>query len=172
MPKDYLEKELPLQAKSSFIIISLVVALIINLFPLQEIVFLLRPDFVALTLLFWNINQPHQVGISSAFVLGIIMDVCNSSILGQYALAYCFMSFLAIILHRRLVLFSIFQQAPQIFWILLLTQLVIYIAGTLVGSYHSDWFFFLSSVTGALIWPVIALILGISQKPETDPNAL
>lgn len=172
MSKDYLEKELPLEAKSRFIFISLVIAFIINLFPLQEIIFLLRPDFVALTLLFWNINQPHHVGMSIAFTSGIIMDVCNSSILGQHALAYCFMSFLAIILHRRLVLFSVFQQAPQIFWILLLTQVIIYISGTLTGSYHSDWYFFLSSVTGALIWPVIALILGIAQKPETDPNAL
>lgn len=172
MPKDYLEKELPLQAKSSFIIISLVVAFIINLFPLQEIIFLLRPDFVALTLLFWNINQPHQVGMTLSFLSGIMMDVCNSSILGQHALAYCFMSFLALILHRRLVLFSIFQQAPQIFWILLLTQFTVYISGTLTGSYHSDWYFFLPSVTGALLWPIVALILGISQKPETDPNEL
>lgn len=115
MSKDYLEKELPLEAKRRFIFISLVIAFIVNLFPLQEIIFLLRPDFVALTLLFWNINQPHQAGMSVAFTSGIIMDVCNSSILGQHALAYCFMSFLAIILHRRLVLFSIFQQAPQIF---------------------------------------------------------
>lgn len=52
MSKDYLEKELPLEAKRRFIFISLVIAFIVNLFPLQEIIFLLRPDFVALTLLF------------------------------------------------------------------------------------------------------------------------
>lgn len=94
MSNDYLEQEITLHAKNSFIFLSLLIALLFNLLPLQETILLLRPDFVAITLLYWNINQPQRIGMTVSFVAGLIMDVSNSSILGQHALAYCLLTFL------------------------------------------------------------------------------
>src|SRR5690606_14504746 len=84
MPNDYLSEELALEVKSSFIFFSLFSALLFNLLPLQEIILLLRPDFVAITLLYWSVNQPQRIGMSLAFIAGLVMDVSNSSILGQH----------------------------------------------------------------------------------------
>ena len=172
MSNDYLGQELPLEARSSFIFFSLLIALLFNLLPLQEITLLLRPDFVAITLLYWSINHPQRIGMSLAFIAGLVIDVSNSSILGQHALAYCLITFFGMILHRRLRLFNVFQQAPQIFWMLLITQFAVFLTGTLGGTYFPDWYYFLPSVTGALLWPVIAFLLGIPQKPKSDPNEL
>lgn len=169
---DYLGQELPLEAKSSFIICSLLIALLINLLPLQEIILLIRPDFVALTLLYWSINHPQRIGMSLAFIVGLVMDVSHNSILGQHALAYCMIAFFGIILHRRLRLFNVFQQVPQIFWMLLIAQLVVFITGALGGTYFPEWYYFFSSITGALLWPVISFLLAIPQKPKSDPNEL
>jgi rod shape-determining protein MreD len=36
------------------------------------------PDFLALVLVFWNIRQPHKVGIGIAFLFGLLMDVHNA----------------------------------------------------------------------------------------------
>ncbi|SDY59162.1 rod shape-determining protein MreD [Nitrosomonas sp. Nm58] len=172
MSNDYLGQELPLEAKSSFIFFSLLIALLFNLLPLQEIILLLRPDFVAITLLYWSVNHPQRIGMSLAFIAGLVMDVSNSSILGQHALAYCLITFFGMILHRRLRLFNVFQQAPQIFWMLLITQFAVFLTGMLGGTYFLDWYYFFPSVTGALLWPVISFLLGIPQKPKSDPNEL
>lgn len=172
MSSDFLDQELPLEAKTSFIIFSLLIALFINLLPLQEIILLIRPDFVALTLLYWSINHPQRIGMSLAFIAGLVMDVAYSSILGQHALAYCMITFFGIILHRRLRLFDIFQQIPQIFWMLLIAQSAVFITGMLGGTYFPEWYYFFSSVTGALVWPVISLLLAIPQKPKSDLDEL
>ncbi|AKH37015.1 MULTISPECIES: rod shape-determining protein MreD [Nitrosomonas] len=172
MPHDYFNQELPLEAKRSFIFLSLLLALLFNLLPLQGIMLLLRPDFVSITLLYWSIHYPQRIGMSLAFMAGLAMDVSNSSMLGQHALAYCVITFFGMILHRRLRLFNSFQQAPQIFWILLIAQFAIFLTGLLGGSYFPTWYYFFPSVTGALLWPVISFLLGIPQKPKSDPNEL
>ena len=46
------------------------------------------PDILALALVFWTIHQPLRVGVGAAFFLGLVMDVHQSSLLGQHALAY------------------------------------------------------------------------------------
>lgn len=172
MSNDYLGQELSLQAKNSFIFLSLLIALLFNLLPLQETLLLLRPDFVAITLLYWGINQPQRLGMSIAFIAGLIMDVGNSSILGQHALAYCLLTFFAMLLHRRLRLFNVFQQAPQIFWMLLFVQAVVFLTGMLGGTYIPAWYYFFPSATGTLLWPIISFLLSILQKPKSDPNEL
>lgn len=172
MSNNYFGQELALPAKSSFIFLSLLIALLFNLLPLQETILLLRPDFLAITLLYWNINQPHRIGMSIAFVAGLIMDVGNSSILGQHALAYCLLTFFAMLLHRRLRLFNVFEQAPQIFWMLLFVQFIVFLTGMLGGTYFPDWHYFFPSAIGALLWPAISFLLRISQKPKSDPNEL
>ena len=46
------------------------------------------PDPLALTLIYWTIHHPRHVGMTIAFICGLLMDVQNGSVLGQQALAY------------------------------------------------------------------------------------
>ena len=73
------------------------------------------PDLLALVLVFWAVHQPLRVGIGTAFFFGILMDVHQSSLLGQHALAYTVLSFLAIAIHRRLLWFSVHLLLAQLF---------------------------------------------------------
>lgn len=169
---DYLGQELPLPVRSSLVYLSLIAAILLNLLPFENMAAMLRPDFVALTLLYWSIHQPQQTGMSIAFVMGLIMDVIDASIMGQHALAYCLLTFFALILHRRLRMFSAFRQIPAVLWMLFLTQIVVFLTGTLAGTYSPEWYVLLSSVTGALCWPLISIILGNFLKQRTDPDEI
>jgi len=148
------------------------VALLLNLLPLQGIVLTLRPDFVALVLLYWSINQPQRVGMSAAFGMGLLMDVGNSSMLGQHALAYSVMIFLALLMRRRLRIFGLLEQAPQIGLMLLAAQFITLLTELLNRAHFPGWYFFLASITGALLWPLISSLLKIPHSPKYDPNAL
>src|SRR5258708_15370925 len=94
-------EEILLPVRPLYIAITLFVALMINLLPLTGWVLVLRPDFVALVLLYWGINQPRKIGFLPAWLLGLAMDVADGSLFGQHALAYSVMMFTAIALHRR-----------------------------------------------------------------------
>ncbi|MFX7739726.1 rod shape-determining protein MreD, partial [Acinetobacter baumannii] len=59
-----------LPASPLFIAFSLIVAFVLNLMPWGQMVGV--PDFVALALVFWNIHQPRKVGISVAFMMGLL----------------------------------------------------------------------------------------------------
>ena len=51
------------------------------------------PDPLALTLIYWTIHHPRHVGMTIAFICGLLMDVQNGSVLGQQALAYVILSY-------------------------------------------------------------------------------
>jgi rod shape-determining protein MreD len=168
----YSEEEILLPAKGWFIILSLMVALFLNLLPLQGILLALRPDFVALVLLYWSINLPQRVGMSAAFGMGLLMDVGNGSMFGQHALAYSVMVFIALLLRRRLHIFGLLKQAPQIGLMLLAAQLVTLLTELLNRAHFPGWYFFLASITGVLLWPLLCTLLKIPHSPKYDPNAL
>lgn len=169
---NYPKQEILLPVKGSFIIFSLIMALLLNLLPLKGVVLTLWPDFIALVVLYWCINQPQRVGMSTAFGMGLLMDVSNASTFGQHALAYSIMAFAALVLHRRLRVFGLLKQAPQIGLMLLIGQSVILLTGLLDGSHFPGWDFFLASATGTLLWPLLSSLLRISQRSKSDSDAL
>jgi rod shape-determining protein MreD len=169
---NYSEEEIILPAKGWFIILSLMVGLLLNLLPIQGDMLMLRPDFVALVLLFWGIYQPERVGISIAFVMGLLMDVGNSSMFGQHALAYSVMIFIALLLRRRLHIFGLLKQAPQIGLLLLFAQFILLLTELLKRSDFPGWHYFLASFTGMLLWPLISFLLKMPHSSKYDPNAL
>ena len=65
-------------------------------------------------LAFWVIHQPRRVGVGVSFFFGLLMDVHHGALLGQHALAYSLLAFVAIALHRRLLWFPVLQQAAQV----------------------------------------------------------
>ena len=172
MSVNFPEQDALIPATGWFIFFSLIIALLLNLLPLQGIYLLLRPDFVALTILYWSINQPQHLGMSTAFLMGLLIDVSNVSILGQHAMGYCVIAYIASVLHRRLRIFNPLQQVPQIILILILMQIIILLIGVIGGADFPGWHFFLASVTGMLAWPFISFILGILRKPKNDHNII
>jgi rod shape-determining protein MreD len=97
--------QLLLPVNPLFIGFTLLVALGFNLLPLGRQPAL--PDLLAVVLVFWNVHQPRRVGVGVAFVFGLLMDVHEGALLGQHALAYTLLSFVAITIHRRLLWFGL-----------------------------------------------------------------
>jgi rod shape-determining protein MreD len=105
-------QQLLLPANPLFIWGSLVGALVLNMLPLGRAP--LVAGFAGLVLVFWSVHQPLRVGIGAAFFFGLCMDVHQTALLGQHALAYTALSFFAITIHRRLLWFSVPSQALQV----------------------------------------------------------
>jgi rod shape-determining protein MreD len=163
-------EEILLPVKPLYIAITLFVAMMINLLPLTGWVLAIRPDFAALVLLYWGIFQPRKIGFLPAWLLGLAMDVADGSLFGQHALAYSVMMFAAIALHRRVSMFDLRHQILHVLPILLIMQLIVLGVRHAAGGQFPGWWYFLSSITGALLWPATDLLLKIPLRQRIDPD--
>ena len=129
------------------------------------------PDFVALVLVFWSIHQPQRVGIGVAFVFGLCMDVHQTALLGQHALAYTALSFFAITIHRRLLWFTVPSQALQVLPLFVLAHAIELAIRMLAGDVFPGFTVLLAPALEALLWPVISVLLLVPQRRAPDPDA-
>ena len=160
--------QLLLPVNPLFIGFTLLVALALNMLPLgrQPSV----PDVLAVALVFWNVHQPRRVGVGTAFIFGVLMDVHQGALLGQHALAYTLLSFAAISIHRRLLWFGVFEQALQILPLFVGQHLVSLAVRMLAGGMFPGWWLLLAPVFEALLWPVVVLLLLAPQRRAPDPD--
>jgi rod shape-determining protein MreD len=167
----YKRQEFLLPASGARIAVSLFVALLLNWLPWSGIALALRPDFVALALLYWCVHEPTRIGIGIAWVVGILADVGDASLFGQHALAYSVMAFAAVVLHRRVQMLDLWHQALQMFPVLLLGS-VIYAAVHWQVRGYVEWIYFLGCAVSALSWIPLSLLLQVFRRSHSEPNTL
>lgn len=161
-------QQLLLPANPVFIWTSLIVALLLDMLPLGRVPWM--PDFLALVLVFWNVHQPQRVGIGLAFLFGLGMDVHQSALLGQHALAYTALSFFATMIHRRLLWFSVPSQALQVMPLFAVAHGVEIIIRMLSGGVFPGWVLLLAPVAESLLWPVVSVMLLAPQRRAPNPD--
>lgn len=149
-----------------FITFSLLLSFLLNLLPWGQLIGV--PDFVALALVFWGVHQPRRVGIGTAFFIGVLMDVHDSTLLGENALSYTLLSYFAIMLHRRVRWFPLITQAMHVFPLLVMAQAIQLLIRFFVSGKYPAWYFFLESAVAAALWPVVSWLLLAPQRRAVD----
>lgn len=167
-PKD---QEFQLRASNTFIALSLLAALLFDWLPWGGIWLALRPDFVALVLLYWCMHKPLRVGIGVSWMVGILADVADASLFGQHAVSYALLAFGGVTLCRRMQMFDLRQQALQIFPVLLLAYVAYALVHWRLHGYIA-WTYFLGSLTSALLWVPLTLLLQALRRPKSGPDDL
>jgi rod shape-determining protein MreD len=165
-------QEFLLPVKTSFIVLTLAIAFFLNLLPWSGFGLLIRPDFVALTLVYWCIHWPRKVGIATAWGTGLLLDVADATLLGEHAFAYSLLAYLSIMLRRRVLLFGLREQVWHILPVLLITQLAILLIKVYSGAVFIGWGYFLSSVTGSLLWPALSALLSVLLRLKPEPDQI
>lgn len=95
-------------SRTSVVIGTLVVAWALSFLVVRQTVWL---DWMALVLLFWTVYQPRRISLLVAFVIGVMVDVQQSSRLGEHALMYVWMVYSMRLLAPRLQFASVFIHA-------------------------------------------------------------
>ena len=72
--------------------LTLLLGMVLSVLPLPDFVppelGFVRPDWVAMVLIYWILALPHRVGLITAWIAGLGMDVLLGTLLGQHALSY------------------------------------------------------------------------------------
>ncbi|PZP50639.1 MAG: rod shape-determining protein MreD [Azospira oryzae] len=165
-------EELLLPARPGFIALTFIGAALLALLPWSGTALLVRPDFVAVVLLYWCIREPRRVGIGIAWALGLLMDVGYATLFGQNALAYSVLAFLGLTWRRRVLMFGPGGQVLHVAPMLVAEELVSLLVALAGGAPFPGWAVFLAALTGAALWPALSLLFTLPQKPKADPDAL
>ena len=160
--------QLLLPVNPFFIALTLLAAVLIEMLPGGR--HAAAPDLLALVLVFWNVHQPRRVGVGLAFAFGLVMDVHQGALLGQHALAYTLLSYLAITVHRRVLWFSLPAQALHVLPVFVAALAVAMLARLMAGGMFPGWWLLAAPVFEALLWPVVVLLLLAPQRRAPDPD--
>lgn len=141
------------------ILLSFIAAFILSMLPLPQILQSVRPEFVLLVLIYWCIALPNRVGVGIAWVAGLVFDVSTDSLLGQHALTFALVAYLAIQLHQRIRIFPIWQQALTIFIFMMLQGTITLWINGMLGDAPPLSVFILPAISTALFWPIAYLLM-------------
>lgn len=139
--------------------LTIIGAFILSMMPLPDWAQSFRPDWVTLVLIYWVMALPANIGVTIAWFVGLMLDVSHGAIMGQHALGLVLVIYVVHSQHQRLRVASLVQQAIVIFILLLMKQAIVLWVSGIMGHPPDSWLYFMSSLTGALFWPWIYIIL-------------
>ncbi len=153
MIRDRASRRLPVLA-------CIVAALMLTIAPMPDWAIPLRPDWVALTLIYWAMVLPRSYSIGTAWLVGIILDVAQGTLLGQHAIALCFLIYITVKFHLQFRVFPVSQMSATVFAMLAFYQFILFWINGVAGVTTSAITYWGPVITGALIWPVLTLFFG------------
>jgi rod shape-determining protein MreD len=141
------------------IALTLLAALWLSIVPLPDWVRWARPEWVAMVVIYWVIALPHRVGIGSAWLTGLVLDLLKGVPLGENAFALAVIAYLALILYQRMRMYAAWQQAGIVFVLVGLNLLLCHWAQTLISKVVPTLMFLLPALVSAFLWPTVMLLL-------------
>ncbi|MES2578945.1 MAG: rod shape-determining protein MreD [Pseudomonadota bacterium] len=147
--------------------ITLLIALLCQLFPWvgQGIIF--RPDFMLIVTLYWLLRAPHLCNIGTAWIVGILVDLATGSLLGQHALSFTLVAYMGLSYQRRLVLFNPWHLAGYVFALLVIERLLMLMLKLFEGNDNPGLHYFWPVISGLLLWQLMILLFGALTRSKS-----
>jgi rod shape-determining protein MreD len=162
-----------LPASAGLVFFSILGAYLLSALPWSGQWMLARPDFVLIVLVFWCMHEPRVIGQGIAFALGLLMDVSDSMLLGQHALAYVAAVFGAQVLRVRILSFQLPEQTLHVLGLTVAASLVTLSLNLLLGADFPGFAYLVSPVITALLWaPVTWLLFSGAVRRRRESGAV
>lgn len=129
------------------------------------------PDILILVIAFWCVHEPRRIGMVTAFVFGLLMDVHDAGVLGGNALSYTLVAYGAVILHRRLQRFDLLSQAMHMLPIFLVARLVTILIKAWIAGKWPGWDWAVGAAITAALWPVAGWLLHLPTRGADDAES-
>jgi len=141
------------------IIATFVIAMMLTLLPLPYALEVVRPEWLTLVLIYWCLAIPERIGVTVGWSVGITLDVACGGLLGEHALGLALIAFIVVKLHKRIRLFSIWQQAIIVMLLTMLAQLLtVWISGA-INQPSGGLLGWLACFSTLLFWPPLFMLL-------------
>lgn len=151
-------------AGTGVILVTFLVAALLEVVPLGETLNWVRPDWMLLVLLYWVLALPHRIGVLWGFFFGLYHDVLAGTTLGQWALAYAFGAYFMLAAYKRMRVFPLLQQSAVVFLLVGSANLLAFLVQESVGrTFYPPYTILYSCAASAVLWQPVCAALRWSQ---------
>jgi len=145
------------------ILLTLLVAMVLAVLHLPETwpewLGWLRPAWVAMVIFYWVMALPHRLGLISAWLVGLLLDVLQADPLGLNGVLLAGITYIAWRFYERLRMYSIVQQCGIVFLVVLAGESVRVLVQDLIYTRGWSWGVLLTGLMSMLVWPFVFLLL-------------
>ncbi|WP_317930961.1 rod shape-determining protein MreD [Halioxenophilus sp. WMMB6] len=141
------------------IALTFLLGLVLSVVPMPQDMSWLRPQVVVVIFIYWCLVLPHLVGVISAWLVGIALDVVTHSVLGQHALALVVVAYICLLSYQRIRSYLFWQQSMWVFIMVGIHQLFVNWVHSLGGHSAPPSRFLLPALSSALLWPLVYTLL-------------
>src|ERR1700754_5040536 len=136
-------------------------ALILTVIPLPPTLALVRPMFLVLAVLYWSIASPRAGGIGLGFISGLLLDVFQSPVLGEHALALSIITYVAVREHQKIRTKPAFQQSLIVFAFLVTYETILFLIDGWTHHPITNPQRWAHTLSGAILWAPVAAVLNV-----------
>lgn len=139
--------------------VSFLLGLILQVMPWPEDLYIFRPSWLVLLLMYWVMALPHRVSVGTSFVLGLVWDLVVGSPLGIRGLTLMFITYVVAFKHQLLRNLALWQQALVVVVLTLVMDVVLFWLDFLVTGQAFQPAILWNSLVNGLLWPWLFLLM-------------
>jgi len=140
--------------------LTLFVGLLLQILPWTSSLYILKPHWLMLILVYWILVLPHRVGIGTAFLVGIILDLFLGTVLGVHAFIFSLIAYLVLFRFQLVRNLALWQQSFIILGLSLIYDFLLFIFEIAIYQMITlSPLIFLSAFVDGILWIWLFLLL-------------
>lgn len=130
------------------------------------------PDILLVVLAFWCAHSAKGVGLLVALVLGILMDVHDTNIMGRHALYYVLVIYAVMAMRHHIIQFSVFAHFTSMLPVFVLAAIPGRIFEAWLAGVWAGWGWLWSGLITAFLWFVADILFKFFSHTPVDEDKL
>lgn len=152
------------EVNHGLLLLTLVLGFALTIMPMPVMLESLRPYWVALIVIYWNLEAGRLRHLGQAFLIGLLLDLVTGTLLGQHALGLVILVFLLERFRARIRFFPPWQQAAAILALLINDRIIHSWVIALQDNPWPPWTWWLAPLVGVAVWPFLFLLLDLLRR--------
>lgn len=146
-------------AQTRVVLLSLALAVTLDLISFGSTLDILRPDLALLVVLYWSTRSRSPANIGTGWCIGLLRDVATLTPLGLNAGVYGLTAWIGIALSKRLETAPFSGQLLLVLLTLLAGSMLSWGVGLLIDGSPSPQTHLAGPLIGMLCWPLVGLLM-------------